>query len=1524
MQVIKKIVVRTFKTTLVCILVVIVGLVLALQTAGVQTWLAGKATKWVSGQLGMPVSIGYVEIHWLDKATFKKVLIQDRQRVRMIYVPELSADFDLSKLAQTNGDISIDEAVLDGAQVRLVRRIGSSGLNIDEFIEAINRLTASADTTMQRKRRPVFSIDRVSLRNTYFSFDDQRKDSIRNGFDYQHFAFDNIHTQASNFRLVADTIEVNIRKLQGVNPQTKLNVKELKSFFRYTKHSMALTGLTAHIGNSIIGDSIVFNYNRPGDLSDFNEKVIMQAHLEGTRIYSKDLALFAPYLNRYEENWSISGDFSGKVVRFRLRNADLHFGYHSMIHGNISFSGLPDFGNTFIDFALRPSVLEASDLKQYVTDTAAFRNVAKFGTIKLSGKFLGFPKDFVANGNFDTDLGQIVSNINLKIRENEAKSYYKGRLKTVNLDIGTLSGQPALVQRLDMNGRIEGTGLKIRSATFKINANVDRIGLRGYNYRRININGRLSQQEFQGNVSVNDANLVFAAKGEIDLRNGRNLINVQGNLQHADLQGLRFTRENTVIRTRLDVNVRGIEKDEIIGNGLFTDGFVTYGSRNIRIDSLFIRTNKDAAAVRDFSVQSDFATVSAKGDFEFKRLFEDVKQLIGEYSLNFSNDEANIQTYYRKKKSQARQRYRLEYLVDLKDINPILSLFYPEVYISRNTRVEGNFANGLTSIARINSQIDTIVFRNYHFYGNEIDISTSKLADSSDVLASTYLFSRHQQLSTAPPSDSLALEAIWSGKNIDFEGTIAQANNTNLADLKGDLWFRPGRIEVQFKPSYFRILNNEWHITANNLIDIRGREVTFSNLAVSNQNQMITLEGSVSESLNEDAELTLREFDLRTLNPLLAHQLRGVVNGYINIRDFYNSVNLESELKIEELVVDNFLIGDIDGVAKWESSDQRVHVNYNVFRQDEAIVTLTGTYDPKAETDKINMRAVLNQTHIDVLQSFFNGLISKVAGTATGRLSISGTLDAPVVKGSVIVSNGQFNYNYLNTLYHFDGPIYFTENEIGVRNLRLYDEDNHVAIVKGGVYHDGFRQFGVDLTANMQEFKVLNTTFRDNDLFYGTAYVTGTLTLLGAFENLDVRVTAKSNKGTRIAIPVTDTREITGEEEYIRFISKKQRIQPGVMDTVVKGMDLSGIRLDFNFDLTPDAYCEIIFDQKAGDIIRGNGRGRIKMLIDTHGDFSMFGNYTINQGWYNFTLLNAVNKEFEIRPGSTVSWSGDPYGAQLNIDATYEQTASLLPLMGNLSETERNQPQLNRRYPVIVLLKLTGNLLQPDIDLGIDFTNYPKNDALISNVILDFENRVMADEQELNRQVFSLLILRKLSPEGTFSGIQGSVGNSLSELLANQLSYWASQVNENLEIDLNINGFSEEAFNTFQLRLSYSLLDGRLRVTRNGGFTNVQDATTAQSIIGDWTIEYTLSKDGALRVKMFSRNSQNLLTAGYTNSTNIVAGFSLLHTQSFNSLKDLFQRHREPPAIEEDPEEKDDKPTEPQTQVAAPARRPEK
>jgi hypothetical protein len=199
------------------------------------------------------------------------------------------------------------------------------------------------------------------------------------------------------------------------------------------------------------------------------------------------------------------------------------------------------------------------------------------------------------------------------------------------------------------------------------------------------------------------------------------------------------------------------------------------------------------------------------------------------------------------------------------------------------------------------------------------------------------------------------------------------------------------------------------------------------------------------------------------------------------------------------------------------------------------------------------------------------------------------------------------------------------------------------------------------------------------------------------------------------------------------------------------------------------------------------------------------------------------------------------------------------------------------------------------------------------------------------------LVFRTLSPQNVsgFAGIsltgqanstQNSlVQNSLGQIISSQLGALTSQIDQNLEIDFNINGLTADQLQSLQVRLSYSFLNGRLRLTREGGISNTTTTTTSagltttnqSSLLGDFSLEYFLRPDGKFRAKLrYETTPRTGELINNVNQNQSRAGISLLHTEEFNSLRDLFgretptrrernrERAREVLTVEEDPRTK--------------------
>jgi hypothetical protein len=203
-------------------------------------------------------------------------------------------------------------------------------------------------------------------------------------------------------------------------------------------------------------------------------------------------------------------------------------------------------------------------------------------------------------------------------------------------------------------------------------------------------------------------------------------------------------------------------------------------------------------------------------------------------------------------------------------------------------------------------------------------------------------------------------------------------------------------------------------------------------------------------------------------------------------------------------------------------------------------------------------------------------------------------------------------------------------------------------------------------------------------------------------------------------------------------------------------------------------------------------------------------------------------------------------------------------------------------------MKLTGELLSPDIEFGFNFDEFP-NTTENQTTIAAFQNRIANDDQEMNRQVFSVIMTRSFSPEGQFAG-GGTISSSLGQLLSSQLNNFIGQVDQNLEVQVDLASIGQNTLENFQLSVAYTFLNGRLRVSRDGGFTDNRGNTDATSIIGDWQAEYQLSKDGVYRMRIFNRNNFNTFTSLSLSKNVSTYGISLSQNVSFNNFSELFKK----------------------------------
>ncbi len=1468
-----------------------------LQLPAVQESLIERYTSKFSGASGFNVSYRHIYIIWWDRIEIKELLIKDPVENEMIKIEKLNVNFQLSTLL-LGKNVNIDGVTLESASVNLIKiQTGDTirDLNINLFISEINKMTPEGSGQRSAK----VNIGEIIVHNTHFALHDPEKELIHDVFDYNHIRIAIDEIEAQNFKVIGDTIEFKMNSLLAIEENAKLQIHNLSSFFRISQGGMEFYKLQAKIGESYLSDTLVFKYNSLNELNNFSEKVSINANLKNTVISPSDLSRFSGGEKVFDQPLHLNGKISGKISKLFYQNMQVDIG-NTSLKGKLEMDGLPYFNETFINLSVKESRVSISDI-EFLFSKNVYEKLEPLGQFRFNGTFTGFVNDFVADGDFQGAFGQIKSDINLKLDKNHIdRSSYKGNLSLTDFHLGALLKDTLNFQRVTMTGQLSGKGLTQETADFNLTGEINSIGIRKYTYQNILTDARFAKELFNGKLTIDDPNLQLTADGSINIRKGEEIIKIKTKIDTLFVDRLGYIQQPMFIHTEATLDTKGLKLDSLLGSIVLRDTFIKYQDESLKLDSIYLESILSNNQ-RHLIMRSSYADMDMVGNYYYSALFKDLPNLFKEFQLNFRNDKQALALYYEKKVNETLE-YFAAFTIKLNNINPLLKLSKVDITLSQNTKIEGKFSNGITSSLQAYAQIDTISYRDKYFYENEIEFSGSKIRDSTISLLMFNVLSKRQKITGALSTKNLFSEIIWDKDhinfNLDFDQDKTEKNTNNFVRLQSEINFLKDSTRIKILPTRIQILNKVWEVNQTNYALVKNNEWSINNLELTHESESIQLTGFISENPDQELILRLTNLNLDILNSISPTKIGGIVNAKLDAKDVYKNIYFQNDINIKDLVADDFLIGTVVGVNVWNQDEKRFDINFTIDRLEKRTLTLQGYYDP-TEENPLHVIATLEKTNIKIIEPFLKSIFSDMDGTLSGLYKIEGNLTAPLIHGEGKIENGKIMIDYLKTSYTFSGALNFTPNQIIFDNFYLNDALNNKAFLDGELRHRNFSKLRINLDATFTNFQVLNTSNKDNSLFYGQAYSTGKLNILGPLSNMKISATARTSKNTRIFIPISGTSSVE-KSEFITFVNfKDSTINKINLNKKKQAEEPTGITMDLNLDITPDAYAEIIFDIKAGDIIRGYGNGEIKLQLDTKGEFNMFGLYEFEQGNYNFTLYDIINKEFNITKGSRITWYGDPYAGQLNLIANYRQLSSLAPILSNqVSEDALSTPQIRKKYPVEVILKLEGPMLSPQIQFDIIAKDLPDNVVVEGEpapVRLKFSFdawKAQLNEQELKRQVFSLIMLRRLSPPDAFS-TSGSIYNSVSELLSNQLSYWLTQVDQNLEINIDLGSLDQEAFNTFQLRLSYSFLNGRLRITRDGTFSNQYNQSEIATMLGDWTVDYLLTPDGKFKVKMYSRSNLNTVTNTLGTQAAITTGISLLHTQSFNQIKDLLKSARE-------------------------------
>ncbi len=1449
-------------------------ILLLFQLNSVQTLLATKVLERISGYTDYSISLDKVRISWLDNAEFQDLLIYDLSNDSMIYSKNLAVKYDLIKLLRGQY-LQVDEVSAEDLLVNLTKRDSLTKLNLTSFLESF--ASKSSGTAQRKKSKPIY-VEHIHFDQLDFRFTNESKERVPSKVDFSHLDLAVPVLDISDFQLRSDTILGSINHFAGAERNSAFEIEEFKADFSLSNKALDLDNVLARTPTSTISDSLQFFYNGLDDFGYFIDSVSFAFHLNNTRISSQDLQLVAG-ISQISSDLLLDGVFWGTVGDFNIEDSRIGFGSATYFKGGVSCFGLPDLSKTFILADIVDSRLLPQDLEPYIGDFS--NNLGQMGRIDFSGSFAGFLNDFVAKGDFDTDQGALYSDINIKIPDDPTMTYYKGNLELENVNIGALL-KSKLIQKVSLNGSIEGTGITPDNADFNLNAMFYKSGLNGYVYDSVFVDGHFEKNFFKSRVAINDPYCQLEGNAELDLREESQFLDFDINAEKVLADKLNLTGREISGTGKIDLSIENFDLDQFTGDLTLDSAMMKINGNLVPLNSVKISSSFAADSTRKITLTMPGVETEVQGDFKITSLIDDLVVLGNGYATKLQLSEAiDLDSL---EKLSSGENYKIESAIKLLDINPYLDSLQIPVHVAKGSFLEVSFRHGRSSHVSLFFESDSVKVYENRFDQPLVEVNGSSRESLNGILTNFIFTSSKQYFKGIPETTNLLLEGIWFDDAIELSTLIAQPSSSTDIRLESQLRLSEDSIEFRVKPSDIVILDDQWNFNPSNRIIIASGDIGIRNFEIYDQSEAIHISGNVSSMHESTVRITVEDLNMDKANLFSDVNFGGFLNGSFElIRDEPSQpMSYDGDFFLKNLAYDDILIGDLNGSSQWDPINRSVYSNVEVNRDNFKSIELKGYYYPARGAEQFDFQVAFNQADLKMASPFVQENVSDLSGFASGQIQLLGNLKSPNILGSFQV-DGSGKIIYLNTAYSFSGGVNFDTNAMRFSDFSLVDRKGNSADIEGQIMHQFFAGFSTNISMSTENFEFLNTTSLDNKLYYGSAYGTGDISITGPFNDLVIKADVKTEPNTRLFIPVSESTNAS-QEDFIQFVNFSDSTFTVAEE---KTSSINGLTLDFDMEITPDAYCELIFDIKKGDIIRGRGRGNIKLSLSTDGSFDMFGPLEITEGAYNFTLSNFINKEFDVVPGSSITWYGDPYDASLNLEATYLQRASFdeLEVLSN-----SNGNQASNRVPILAVLFIDGSILTPEIGFGLRLEN--ESDANTDNI--GKLSRIVNDEQELRRQFISLLFLRKFSPYESFSlGSGQGIGGSVSEILSNQVSYLVSQIDENLEVEVDLASLDEESFNTFQLRFAYTFLDGRLKVTRGGGFGNeqAQKQNVLNDIVGDWSVEYSLTKDGRLRAKVFRNTNERLITNDGNQSQE--TGISLRFVHSFNDLTELLSSRRE-------------------------------
>lgn len=1451
---------------------------LILRSPRIQTWLAQRTAAYISKELGTKVTVGGLDITWFMDIELEQISISDKHDSILVSSPSIKVD--VGKINVRYRMIDFKTIDIKEARINLVKYLSDTTYNYS-FI------TDYFSGKPQTKTKPwLASLQEISLDNCAFVYDNEhipKKERI-NGIanetiDMNHLDFSDINLQADKISFLGDSIKANIKNLSG-NESCGFKLYQLLGSVIIKPGIFKASGLKIKTPGSDIQTDISFKYKAAEALTHFIDSVRIDSKFDASILNIDEIKYFTTAISGMQNIINFHGTVRGTVSSLKARDFHFSFGNNSSFDGEISMDGLPDINETFIHLKVKKLTTDYYDItniKLPGEKTIQLPDEVKnIGSVDIKGFFTGFIYDFVSSANFYTSVGTLGTDISLRTGKGKLLNY-SGEFNLKEWDLGKTFNISDKVGIVSINSSLNGETLNKRHNNVVLSALIQKAVILNNEFNDININGKLENRKFTGDLAMNDELAQLDFKGMVDFSGTIPEMNFRAVLKDAYLTKLNLWKRDSTSRitTKMDLNFKGSNIDNLLGYLRFDSTVYHEGNEDYFVSMLELTTEKIKDETKKLSLHSDLLDASFYGIFSFGDFYHSITNIMSLYlpSVQLASTTAK----------QSLTRHQLfDYNIQIKNAEPLTEIFLPDLSLTSEASVYGSY-NSEQNIIILNGRADHFTFKNITFdkwyirgknYGASLqvgsgvsNITMNKSAGESDKVANIENFT----LRAFMEGDSVKYNLNWNDNIKEDQDTGYIAGYFSFSESP--------RINSRFEKFNLKINNRPWAAFQDNDLIIDSTNIKIPGIRILSKDQRLKLAGVISKDPADVLSLNFENLDVSSADVLINVKnvdFDGILNGSLTVRDLYKSQVVEAKVEVKDFAFNKERMGDAVIESTWNTNISALDIKADIIYQGNI-----GTHKPisakgliytgKRPEGNFDMDVKVLNYKLASLNPFLRGIASNINGYASGQLQLTGTFDKPQVTGELELKRTQMKIDYLNVTYSFADKVTADEGLIQAKNVTVYDSLGNTGTVDFTLKHNNFRDIRLNLDIAANKMNALNTSFKHNNLFYGKAFGTGKVNISGSFKEISIRVDAKSEPNTNVYIPINLALDAE-ENSFIKFKTKNEGIEEIENIYIPKE---SGTDVTMNLQVTRDANMQLFLPENIGNI-KGNGSGELQIGVNKQGEMSMYGDYVLDEGSFMFTLGNVINRVFDIRSGSTISFRGSPYEADIDLSAVYRLRASLKGLSEDYSGTS---------VPVDCIIRLKDNLYNPDISFSI---NLPEANNELNQLVfaeIDTSNQVI-----MTQQIVSLLVLKTFAFNRT-PDITTSVSSSSIEVLTDQLSNMLSQIIKDVDIGVKYRtGDATLTDEELEVALSTNLFNDRVSIDGNVGMYTQGTTENASNIVGDVVIDVKITPDGRFRVKAFNRSNPFEMSA--LPYSPYKQGIGVYYRYEFDKFSEIFKRKK--------------------------------